>query len=175
MRVTERDVLAPFCVMFSLNVILLICWTAIDPLRYERVSVEGEEWKTYGACRSDNGGYIFLYLIGTVNFCALLLACYQVRAPGYGILQLFLAFHRSAIHLTIYFLTLTQAYQARDISGDFSGKRSDGISKWQTICIVSSNIVTFQILCREQIGWACCLHLAAGTACRIAELVPGGC
>jgi hypothetical protein len=77
LRVTERDVLMPFAGLFTLNALLLIVWTIVDPLRWERLAVEGEEWKTYGTCQSDDTGYILMYLIVAVDVCALLLACYQ--------------------------------------------------------------------------------------------------
>ena len=31
MKITERDVIGPFLVMFVLNLILLIAWTVVDP------------------------------------------------------------------------------------------------------------------------------------------------
>ncbi|CAB9513891.1 Gamma-aminobutyric acid (GABA) B receptor (Partial), partial [Seminavis robusta] len=77
MKVTERDVLLPFAVLFSLNTALLIAWNIVDPLRSERLAVEGEEWKSYAACRSDGVGYVLMYTIGAVNVAALLMACYQ--------------------------------------------------------------------------------------------------
>lgn len=76
-KVTERDVIWPFVVMCSLNIGCLIAWTAVDPLQWYREVVRGEEWKSYGICRSEGIGYIFLWLIVVINFIALLLACHQ--------------------------------------------------------------------------------------------------
>lgn len=75
--VTEKDVIAPFLVLFSLNVVLLITWTIVDPLQWSRRQVDGEEWKTYGVCASDDIGYVFLGVIAAIDLAALLLACYQ--------------------------------------------------------------------------------------------------
>ena len=77
MKVTEKDVIGPFLVLFSLNVILLIAWTIVDPLQWSRRVVDGEEWKTYGVCASDDTGYIFLGVIAAIDLVALLLACHQ--------------------------------------------------------------------------------------------------
>ena len=77
MRVTERDVLAPFALLFSINTGLLTAWNVVDPLRSERLTVEGEEWKTYSTCRSDSVGYIFMYCAGAVDVAALFMACWQ--------------------------------------------------------------------------------------------------
>jgi hypothetical protein len=77
MRVTERDVLGPFVVLFSLNTALLTAWNVVDPLRSEREVVEDEEWKTYATCQSVSAGYIFLYSVAAVNVVGLLMACWQ--------------------------------------------------------------------------------------------------
>ena len=75
--VKEKDVLAPFALLFSLNAVLLITFNVVDPLRSERLTVEGEEWKSYSACRAGTVGYALMYSISAVNMVALLLACYQ--------------------------------------------------------------------------------------------------
>ena len=36
-KVTEKDVVKPFCVLFSLNFIVLLCWTLVDPLVWTRL------------------------------------------------------------------------------------------------------------------------------------------
>jgi hypothetical protein len=76
-RITERDVLAPFVALFSVNTALLTSWNIVDPLRSELLVVEDEEWKTYAACRSVSVGYIFMYSVGAVNGAGLLMACWQ--------------------------------------------------------------------------------------------------
>jgi DNA-binding LacI/PurR family transcriptional regulator len=57
-KVSECDVLVPFIVLLSLNIIILICWTAIDPLTYEREFLLGMDYwnreiASVGRCRSD--------------------------------------------------------------------------------------------------------------------------
>lgn len=58
-RVTERDVLAPFIVLVTINLIILLCWTLWDPLKFERRYLEGtdvwnREIESVGRCRSDH-------------------------------------------------------------------------------------------------------------------------
>jgi hypothetical protein len=58
-KVSERDVLLPFLAVFTLNAIVLICWTIIDPLTYVRQFADGTDlWNreiaSTGSCRSVN-------------------------------------------------------------------------------------------------------------------------
>lgn len=76
-KVTERDVALPFVVLLSTNVMLLTAWTLADPSRWERMIVEGEEWKTYGACRSGDTGTALMSVTYAIDFIALVLACHQ--------------------------------------------------------------------------------------------------
>jgi 7 transmembrane sweet-taste receptor of 3 GCPR len=75
--VTERDVLGPFLLLFATNVALLTAWTIVDPLQWTRITVPGEEWKTYGSCASNGIGYIFMGLILFLLGVALVMACHQ--------------------------------------------------------------------------------------------------
>lgn len=80
-RVTlkERDVIIPAVVMFSLNMIILVCWTAISPLQWERVTVNNEAWNTVGICSSENQevGTGFWIAIGVLNIGALILSGWE--------------------------------------------------------------------------------------------------
>lgn len=56
-KISERDVLPPFFLLLTCNIIVLLCWTLIDPLTYKRDEYEGiDHWQrviaTYGVCRS---------------------------------------------------------------------------------------------------------------------------
>lgn len=75
--VKERDVLAPFVVLFTLNFGLLLTWTLADPLQWERRSLNGDDWNTYGTCTSGTLGKVMLGLTCAVNVGALLFLCYQ--------------------------------------------------------------------------------------------------
>ena len=72
-----RDVLTPFLVLFTLNLAFLLAWTFGDPLHWERFSVRGEAWNTYGACVGGTLSKVMLGLVGLVNCGALFLACSQ--------------------------------------------------------------------------------------------------
>ncbi|CAB9519064.1 acid type B receptor subunit 2 [Seminavis robusta] len=81
MAVSEKDVLVPFFVLLSINVIILLCWTFIDPLTYHReADFARDEWNrvisTYGMCKSGNALPYAIPLI-LVNFGVLLLANWQ--------------------------------------------------------------------------------------------------
>ncbi|GAX15871.1 hypothetical protein FisN_2Lh399 [Fistulifera solaris] len=87
MQVTEKDVLAPFVVLLTSNMIVLICWTAIDPLTYTRHENEGLDYwnrviSTYGVCKSDSA-LAFLSPLAVINLGVVAIACwqaYQARA-----------------------------------------------------------------------------------------------
>ena len=73
--------MAPFAVLFVCNVVVLICWTVIDPLRYERQLYIGTDfWNreiaSYGACRSNNVAP-FIVPLAIINIVSLAIACWQ--------------------------------------------------------------------------------------------------
>jgi ABC-type sugar transport system substrate-binding protein len=80
-KVTIRDVMAPFVVLLTANIVVLICWTVIDPLVYGREANPGTDgWNriisTYGSCQSD---HVERYLIplAIVNLSVLVIANWQ--------------------------------------------------------------------------------------------------
>jgi hypothetical protein len=80
-QVSAMDVLAPFAVIFTCNVIVLICWTALDPLTYTRVLGGGTDFwnreiESYGTCRSENA-VAFLAPLACINFAVVAIACWQ--------------------------------------------------------------------------------------------------
>jgi gamma-aminobutyric acid type B receptor len=87
-RVTirARDVLLPFAILIVLNMIILITWTIVAPLRWERVIMEedmfGQPVKSRGTCilavnNRESVEMIFLFSLGAVNVAALLCSNYQ--------------------------------------------------------------------------------------------------
>jgi gamma-aminobutyric acid type B receptor len=65
MKVSEKDVLAPFAFLLTCNFIVLISWTLIDPLTYEREFEDGTDYwnreiASNGSCRSD---HVLAYLV----------------------------------------------------------------------------------------------------------------
>ena len=80
-EVSKTDVLMPFAVVFTCNVVVLACWTALDPLTYVRQIGEGtdvwnREIESYGACRSDKA-LAFLCPLAFINFAVVAIACWQ--------------------------------------------------------------------------------------------------
>jgi hypothetical protein len=80
-QVSRMDVLTPFAVIFTCNVIVLTCWTALDPLTYTRVVGDGTDFwnreiESYGACRSDKA-VAFLSPLACINFAVVAIACWQ--------------------------------------------------------------------------------------------------
>jgi hypothetical protein len=75
--VKEKDVLAPFAVLMSLNFVILLSWTLLDPLLYERTY--GNETSTsYGHCASQGTQWKgFLAALGILNFSALVVVNIQ--------------------------------------------------------------------------------------------------
>ncbi|CAB9510802.1 acid type B receptor subunit 2 [Seminavis robusta] len=80
-HVKEKDVMIPFFFLLTVNVTILTCWQAIDPLVYHREStLARDEWNrvlaTYGTCYSDNMVY-FLVPLMLVNAGVLVMANWQ--------------------------------------------------------------------------------------------------
>lgn len=71
-QVTERDVMMPFAVLFTSNLILLLIWSLLDPLFWKRVEVSPTE--SYGICSADADSVVWkivLGLLGGLNGLAL--------------------------------------------------------------------------------------------------------
>ena len=100
-QVTVKDVLLPFVVLVTSNIVVLICWTVLDPLTYIRVEDIGtdawnREISSYGACRCNNS-VAYLVPLAAINLIAVGIAC-------------------------------RQAYQARDIMSEFSEAKYIGLT-----------------------------------------------
>lgn len=60
----------------TLNIVLLLSWTLVDPLRWHRVYTD--ELNSYGRCSAEGGAWKgFLSALALLNFCALILANVQ--------------------------------------------------------------------------------------------------
>ena len=80
-QVKTIDVLGPFSVVLTLNVVVLTLWSAIDPLVYKRIDNEGTDgWNrvisSYGACRCDKP-LAYAAPLAIINLCVLILAIWQ--------------------------------------------------------------------------------------------------
>jgi len=77
-QVKERDVLGPMALLVIANFIVLMTWSFVDPLRFERDSIVGQPWNTYGQCRTnDTEGIVLMSLLLFINFIALATACWE--------------------------------------------------------------------------------------------------
>mmetsp|Transcript_22638 Transcript_22638/g.49454 ORF Transcript_22638/g.49454 Transcript_22638/m.49454 type:complete len:890 (-) Transcript_22638:340-3009(-) len=85
-KVTSLDVLSPFIVLLTLNFAILLTWTLVDPLYFERRNNAGTDaWNrviaTYGTCVGDNAwAYVspLVFLNGSILLVANLQA-YRAR------------------------------------------------------------------------------------------------
>lgn len=80
-KVTNKEILAPFAILLTLNVIVLSLWSVFDPLQFVRNPNPGTDgWNriisTYGACRSENVEW-YLAPLGIINLSVLCYANYQ--------------------------------------------------------------------------------------------------
>jgi hypothetical protein len=112
MQVREKDVVGPFAVLFTMNFIFLLVWTIADPLRFVRHEVSGAPWSTFGVCRSSD--------------------------DGHGLVAIFMVVLVSAVNITAFLVACFQAYQARNISDEFSESKNLGIAllSWFQILLV---------------------------------------
>ena len=76
-KITMMDVLTPFFVLITANIIVLITWTAYSPLRWTRTVLEYDDYdrpvSSIGQCSSSNAA-AFLWVLVVINGCALILA-----------------------------------------------------------------------------------------------------
>lgn len=80
--------MVPFAILFTLNFGLLLAWTLVDPLRFERIKVDDNNpfSDTYGTCRFEHQETVgFAVAILLVDFFSILIACVQAyRAREIG-------------------------------------------------------------------------------------------
>eukprot|EP00957_Ditylum_brightwellii_P164991 12561996-Ditylum_brightwellii.AAC.1 len=88
-KVTVKDVIVPFLILLGLNTIILTCWTAISPLKWERVYTDARddfdrELNSNGMCAlNSNKDIAYAVLLLIINLAVLLLAniqAYQARS-----------------------------------------------------------------------------------------------
>jgi len=91
--VTAKEMIWPFLILLSLNVIALGATTLLDPRMWVRVPIDGDQNNTVGQCTYESWvGEAFEYARAFINFSALIILC-------------------------------VQAYRARDIKSEFSEAR----------------------------------------------------
>jgi len=82
MKVKVTDALKPFIVLFTINTIVLVTWTELDPLEWVRIESDltdgfGRSIDSYGICKS-NHMVTYLLVLFVISFSLILLANYQV-------------------------------------------------------------------------------------------------
>ena len=114
LKVTPRDVIAPFIILMSINVIVLMVWTIVEPLKWE-IKTKGDvdllqlkEPETYGICVGES-------LERTLLFAGII----------------------AAVDISSLVFANIQAYQCRNISVEYSE------SQWIAIAMVSIMQVLF--------------------------------
>jgi ABC-type sugar transport system substrate-binding protein len=80
--VKERDVMIPLIAIVGANVIILLCWTLISPLKYVREADEGTDvWNRrisfYGACRSEDPSTPYVVALAVVDIGLLIISNWQ--------------------------------------------------------------------------------------------------
>ena len=80
--ITERDVLKPFVVLVTLNFVILLSWTLVDPMLFERVYTD--ELTSYARCVPQGDQWKgFISVLAILNFFALVVVnvqAYQARS-----------------------------------------------------------------------------------------------
>ncbi|CAB9523190.1 acid type B receptor subunit 2 [Seminavis robusta] len=115
-KISPQDVMVPFCVIITLKLVLLLTWTLVDPLSWERAHKSSSS--SYGTCWSNLSGaqLAILSLLAVVNYSALVLAnvqAYHARniadefsESKYIFLAMFGVLQVSMIGLPVMFLVL---------------------------------------------------------------------
>ena len=126
-KISVKDVLAPFFALLTVNVITLVCWTVINPLVYKRLNDVGVDgWNrvisTHGGCVSSNdakgGATPYVVILTVVNGGLLVIAnvmSYRARnirtefhESGYITIVMASMLQAGFIGIPIFFLTLDQ-------------------------------------------------------------------
>ena len=118
-KVSVVDVLIPFCAMLLSNLVVLVCWTAIDPVKFVRtLDPESDRWdravSSTGRCQSsaDSGAVPYLVCLAAINLGAVALANIQ-------------------------------AYKGRNISDDLSESKYIGLIM---MCLLQTCLTGFPVL-----------------------------
>jgi hypothetical protein len=120
MEVSEKDVLAPFAVLLTCNFIVLISWTVIDPLTYERQFEDGTDYwnreiASNGSCRSDHAA-AYLAPLALSKFPQLsTVVPYRPTRITHPLASL-----AYKVNFSILCTACWQAFQSRDIKSEFS-------------------------------------------------------
>jgi hypothetical protein len=83
LTIKPKDTLRPFCILMGLNIAILIAWTVISPIPWERTYTDtkdeyGRLTQSQGQCSLTNSSSIwFVVVIMTIDTLAVLLAAYQ--------------------------------------------------------------------------------------------------
>lgn len=76
--VTMKEALYIFGGIFSINFLLLLVWTLVDPLEWEIRQTEDEEWNQFGVCTATNtAGFVLFVVTMMFNLATLCIACQQ--------------------------------------------------------------------------------------------------
>lgn len=76
--VKEMDAILPFAVLMTINCVIMLAWTIVDPLVWVRTEPTTDYYESFGNCEETEGtGVVFKSLIGAVNLLALVLASVQ--------------------------------------------------------------------------------------------------
>lgn len=71
-----RRVVLTFAVFFGLNASILVPWSILAPLHWDRTPLVQEEWKSYGRCStSDTSSLAFVVMAGVLNVSGFVLIC----------------------------------------------------------------------------------------------------
>lgn len=78
-EVKDRDALRPIICLVTITFVLLLCWTSIDPLQWQREPIsENDPSRTYGFCKSEGwASVVFIVLLILLDLLAMVLLCVQ--------------------------------------------------------------------------------------------------
>jgi len=112
LKVTTMDVILPMILLLTANIVILACWTALNPVHFIRKpSSETDLWNrviaSSGMCRTPEGQSSVLYwvLLGVVNIGALGIAMLQ----AYHARDIQTEFSESK-YIALVFASMTQAF-----------------------------------------------------------------
>jgi gamma-aminobutyric acid type B receptor len=122
-KLEVKDVLAPFVILLTLNIIFLLVWTIVDPMFWQRKPLIGLEdgLSTFGVC-----------YIGRTSVSTAMISCLLVVA------------------LSVVILANYEAYKARKVSVEYSESKYVAMAM---ICFLQVIVVGVPLIVLVPSGW----------------------
>jgi len=113
----------PLVVLCALNFVVLLAWSFVDPLVWQRFEVNGESWNTYGICVSSSQSRVNAFLVVS-----------------------------AVLNLSALGLAIVQAWRARTISDEYSETKSIGLAIYSWLQVLLIGLPVLFLIDKDNTG-----------------------